>query len=99
MGKQPQAAFSYADRRVYDPVAAERGAQLGSGQRIGARQIASQLGQFSPSARRAIPRAEQQGSPPVAHRVADPVEPGNGQTGPSGQPERIDNPTGQQSFE
>jgi hypothetical protein len=52
-----------------------------------------------PPAGRAVPRAQQQGNPPVSYRLANPLEPGNGQAGPSGKPERVDNAAGQQRFE
>ena len=82
-------------RRVHDPVAAERRAQLGRGQHLGARQIPRPA---RASLRRpplgAVQRAQQQGGPPASHRLADPVEPGNRQAGPSGKPERVDNSAG-----
>ena len=46
---------------------------------------------LSPPALGAVPGAQQQRGPPVPYRLADPVEPGNGQPGPAAKPERVDN--------
>jgi hypothetical protein len=96
--KQPPTQFSASHGGMHDPVATKGRAKLGSGQGIGARQIPRQLCQLSPPAGRTVSGAQQQGGPSASYRVANPVEPGNRQAGPSGQPERVDNAAGQQQF-
>ena len=81
---------------MHDSVATECRAELGRGQGLRARQLSRSLGKLFPAACSAVPSAKQQRGSPMSHRVANPVEPGNGQTGPSGKPERVDTAPSQQ---
>jgi hypothetical protein len=90
---------SAAHRHMHDPLAAERRTKLFRRQHRDRRQVAPERAQLAAARIGAVERKQQKRGPPASHRLADPVEPGDGKAGAARQAKRIATPPRQLDFQ
>jgi hypothetical protein len=89
IGKQPAAQPAATQRHVYHMIAAEYAAHLCRSEHGRKRQAAPERANLVPSALGSVQRRQQQANLSGADRLADLLEPGNGEPGASGEPDCI----------